>query len=261
MNRYQAVRRIKTILTSLRWGGTGDPVFGRDSVYVTVAPLESRMSQLVMPAAFVRPGSARVDPERPGLLMQDIAVTVIVSVPGDQLGERPLIGSNRTGKTSWGGRGLLEVESEMLGAIAELDASGQMRMQHRATSVLGALAGESGYHNWCEYGFEAMLSTGLQCPEPRGLALSESGGTVTLTWEAPDDTTGLVSYVVRRASGSLPVAYPDSGTSVPWSSGTSTTDVPGSGTWTYSVFAAYDEDGGAVALDHSDCDWESLEVA
>ena len=253
MNRDQACRRIRSVLRARRWGGSGDPVFGRESVLVSVAPVQDYADQLVLPAAFVRPGPARADPERPGLLTATLTVLTLVSIPGDMTGERPLIGANRISKTSGEGRGILEVESELLGAVEQLDASGQFRISHRTTDMLGvSVVEDTGYHAWCEYGFEALLTSSYQHREPRAAAASESGGTVTVSWTVPDDATNLTGYVVRRVSGAIPAGFPTDGTDVAWSTGTSVTDSPGSGTWTYSVFAAYDDLGGSVEHDISD---------
>lgn len=255
MNRDQACRRIKSILKSLRWGGSGDNVFGRDAVFVSVAPAPETADQIVFPAAFIRPGYGRVDDSRPGLVEQDIVVQITTFVAGDMYGERPLIGANRESKTSHGGRGLLEVETEMLAAIEHLDASGQFGITLQHTSPALAQYDETtGYHTWVEHTFRAFLTTARVHQEPREVSASESGGTVTVSWTAPDDTTNLVGYIVRRASGAIPVAYPDEGTDVAWSAGTSVTDTPGSGAWTYSVFAAYDDLGGSVEHHVSDYD-------
>jgi len=253
VNEWQATRRIRTVLRSLRWGGTGDPVFGRDSVHVTLAPVEEHLADLVMPCAFVRGGSATADPERPGLVTQEMMVTVVTAVAGDKVGERPLIGANRTGKTAWGGRGLTEIQVEMLAGIKMIGPGGQFGISFKASSRLAALAGNSKYHVWRDYGFEAMLTTAYDHMEPREVAAANAAGTVTISWLAPDDATKLVGYVVRRASGTILVAFPKDGTAVAWVSGLSTTDAPGAGTYTYSVFASYDDEGGSVEMDHSDC--------
>jgi hypothetical protein len=253
VNSWQACKRIKSILKSLRWGGSGDPVFGRDSVYITVANVESFSDQLPFPVAFVRPGSGRSDEDRPGLTRQDIAVFILTAVPGDMIGERPLMGGNRISKTGNGGRGILEIEAEVLSSVELLNASDQFRISLQSTSRVGVKYDEdSGYHAWREYAFGADLTTAYQHQEPRVLTTSEAGGTVTVSWSVPDDVTNLTGYIVRRTTGTIPVGFPTSGTSVPWTSGTSTTDAPGAGTYTYSVFAAYDDEGGSLLINISD---------
>ena len=253
MNTDQACRRIKSILKSMRWGGSGDTVFARDSVFVSKGPSRDYIDQLGAVSAFVWPGGGQGDREQPGLLTRTIWVTVLTMVTGDQVGERALIGANRISKTGHEGRGLLEIEAELMSVIEQLDASGQLHIGLRYASANEAELDEStGYHSWGQYGFEAWLTTAYQHQEPRAVSAAESGGTVTVSWTAPDTATNLAAYVVRRVAGTIPAGFPTDGTDVAWTSGTSVTDAPGSGTYTYSVFAAYDDEGGSVELDHSD---------
>lgn len=253
MNTRQACIRLRSILGARRWGGTsaGDKLLG--TVLCTPGAASDVTDQLRLPAAFIAPGSGSVDPTRPELVNQDITVVVITSLPGDMFGQRALIGGTRPSATSAKSRGVLEIEEEVLAAIAQLDASQQFRIGLKWASAVGAEIDEqTGYHQWRRYTFRALLTVESQHDAPRAGNASESGGTVTISWTAPDDTTNLVSYVVRRVSGTVPVAFPDEGTEVSWSSGTSTTDSPGSGTWSYSIFATYDDEGGSWAGDVSD---------
>jgi len=253
VNTRQALIRLRSILKARRWGRTaaGSRVYG--TVICTPGPADAVTDQIRIPAAFVTSGSATVDPERPELVTQELVVTSVVAVPGDMFGERALIGGPRASATASGNRGVHEVEEELLAAIAQLDASQQFRIGLKWASAVGAeIDEETGYHQWRRYTFSALLTASSQHDAPRGGSASESGGTVTISWTEPDDTTNLVDYVVRRVSGTVPVAFPDEGTDVSWSSGTSTTDSPGSGTFSYSVFATYDDEGGSHALDKSD---------
>lgn len=264
MNTFQAALRIKNVLRSIRWGGTGDPVFGRDSVYVTQGPIRSYIDQLKLgdsAAAFIKIGPARAHDELPALWMQDISVFLMVAVPGDQIGERTLLGANRTGITAGGGRGLLEVEPEMLAAIEQLDKSGQFSISWRIASRAEPLYDEdSGYHISREHSFRAELSRAYQHMAPLKVSAVNAAGTVTIAWTAPDIVTNFVAYVVRRVSGTIPAGFVTDGTDVPWTTGVNTTDSPGSGVFTYSVFAAYDDEGGSVEQDHSDYDDDTVTV-
>lgn len=253
MNTYQACRRIKSILRSLRWDGTGDNVFSRDSVFVTLRPAFDSIDELRPPAAFVFPLAATSDESIPDLISQRIVVNVLVSVAGDKMGEAPLMGRNRLSATSNEGRGLLEIEAEVMAAIHELNVSDQLPIALKASSApVPVLFEETAYHMRREYEFEVLLTTSPQFQHPRSVTTSDAGGTVTVSWDAPDDATNLTAYVVRRASGAIPVGFPEDGTSVTWTSGTSVADSPGSGTFTYSVFAAYDSAGGSLQHEFSD---------
>ena len=254
MNTHQALRRIRTILAGRLWGGTGEPVFARDSALVTVGAAVTLVDQIRLPAVFLSAGGSTADDQRPDILVQTIDVVVVVSIPGDMWGERPLLGSNRISATGTQGRGIHEIETELYASISQLDASQQFRIGvQNAGAVQAQVDEDTGYTAWRRYSFRAMLTAQAQHQEPRVPVLSEAGGTVTIAWDAPDDTTNLVSYVVRRTTGTIAVAFPTEGTAVPWTSGVSTTDVIGSGTYSYSVFATYDDDGGAWVGAYSDC--------
>lgn len=261
MNTHQALRRIKSILQGLLWGGTGDNVFARGSVRVTLRTTFESLGQIRKPAAFIAPIGATVDPNIPTLIKRRIRVSVLTSAAGDQFGEAPLMGRNRTSATSNEGRGMTEIEAELLGAISKLNADDSFPIILKAISGAVPIIDEDEYHIGGEYEFEATLGTAYENLHPRQASASDSGGTVTFSWAAPDDVTNLVTYIVRRTSGTIPVYQPDAGDSVTYSSGTSVTDTPGSGTWSYSVFAVYDSLGGSVQHEFSDYSFDTVVVA
>jgi len=261
VNTWQAVRRLKNILRGIQWGTTGGRLFARNSVFASGGPSEAVLDQVRLPAAWVNAGSMTADDMNPGLYTADLEIVTLVSVPGDAYGERVLMGSNRASATESVGRGLFEIEKEMLGAIKHLDASDQFRIMLRAaSSALPVSVGSEGFFATRRYIMTTLLTMEDQHLHPRKVSASNASGTVTVSWTAPDDVTNFVDYVVRRTSGTIPAAFPTDGTAITWSSGTSVTDTPGSGTWTYSVFARYDDEGGSFALDASDYDDDTVVV-
>lgn len=253
MNTWQACRRVKNILRGVQWGGSGGRLFANGSVFASGGPVDDLLSQMRVPAAFVNAGSSRHDPHQPGLYESDMEVVTLVRIAGDVYGERVLMGANRASKTESTGRGLFEVEAEMLSNMLHLDAAKQFRLMLKAqSSVIAANVGDAGFFATRRYIFSTLLTVEYQHMHPRVVTLAEAAGTVTVSWLVPDVATNLVSYVVRRTAGTIPAAFPTDGTDVPWTSGLSTTDAPGAGEYTYSVFATYDDQGGAVALAVSD---------
>lgn len=251
----QVCERIANLLVARKWGGSGDPVFHRDAVVVgLIDPAE--FGQLrIRPAAIIEPGAGSADEKTTTRVGEDFLVAVVVEQSGDMFGTAALMGANRTSATSSVGRGLLEVQREVYATLNRL-VGPDLAISLRANSG-DAIVGnpENGYLSFRIYRFSAETTTfpTFQRPiVPAAGLLSEAGGTVTIDWDAPDDTTDLISYIVRRTSGRVPVANADEGTDVAWSAGTSTTDSPGAGTWTYSVFAKYADEGGATALHPSD---------
>ena len=97
-------------------------------------------------------------------------------------------------------------------------------------------------------GPDAPTPTPTDYPTPSPTATPEAVGEVTLAWVPVPDRYDFRRYVCRRISGATPTTSPTGGTDVPIPGATTRTtarlvDSPGSGTWSYSLFVAYDEYG------------------
>lgn len=258
MNEAQGLTRLKNILRSLRWGSTGDQVFGPGSVKVTAAPQGDAIDRLILPAAFIRPGAGLRDPQsgQGNIYRHAIGVTLVCALPGDEFGEAAFLGGFRSGgSTSGDSRGLLELQGLVLPAIQQLGPKDGWLVSHVASSMPEAALDEGkGYVVARQYQLEAWLDSQPRMPTPHDFTGSVAGSDVSLAWTSPDSTTDLVKYVLRRTSGSVPVARPTEGTAVTLAANLSTskTDQPGAGTWTYSLFAMYAEPGGSVGLYYTD---------
>ena len=137
MNTWQVCRQLQYLIRARKWTGSASSVFHTDSVKITPAPRESVVETAIMPACLIRPLGATSDPEaaeEPDLLDQEIAFTLAISHTGDSWGEYPLMGGQRTGQTDSDGRGLLEVEEELLAAIELLNTDDGVVIEHRMTS-------------------------------------------------------------------------------------------------------------------------------
>lgn len=249
MNTWQVCRQLKYLLRSRTWDGTTN-AFG--SVHVTAAPKEAAYGVFRFPLALIRPLSARFDPdfgEEPELVMQDVEVQLVVANAADVVGEASLIGANRAAvPTTSAGRGLLEVEEALMDAAARLSAIDGVEMLCRARSAVGAVHDDAiGYAAFRTYTFEVMTTADrFYHPATRLSATAAGGGSVSLTWRLPPDRYDRRRVVLRRASGSTAPASITAGTGVTLSGdlATSVTDAPGAGTFSYSVFATYDETDG-----------------
>jgi hypothetical protein len=78
------------------------------------------------------------------------------------------------------------------------------------------------------------------------LAQPLGGGQVRLTWALPPNRYDLRQVVLRRKAGATaPVDQNDgTGIALPSLLPTTFTDTPGAGTWTYALFAGYNETAG-----------------
>lgn len=249
MNLWQLLHEIRAILRAAKWDDGTTPVFRESSVIVTTGPVQDVAFLQGAPLAFVVPGDTQADPQHrdePGLVEQRIAVSIAVVFPGDRLGEKPLLGGNLVGGTnSSKNRGLLEIEERVLREIALLSTSSGVRIVFSSAGAGQPTQMADSYVVQRELYFTAWLGIERRFPGVVALSASVGGGNVTLTWRLPTSRFDLLKIVVRRAAGSTAPAAVTDGTGVTLASdlATSVVNAPGSGTWSYSVFAGYDENG------------------
>ena len=245
MNTWQALRQLKALLLAAEWpDGDQEKVLG--SCLVTVAMEEQAFAQLRPPTALIVPTDAQHDPEDPGLVMQQVELVLVVPMRSSPWGEDLLLGGPRTnGQGSSSGRGLLEVEEAVLSAVRELDQTDGIRLRLQQAGSAAA-ARDQGWGDVMTRSYRLELWTGMDrsYPPPSRLAGSDGGsGVANLTWTLPPSRFDRLNVVLRRASGSTAPASVTDGTGVTLGSAlaTSVADNPGVGTWSYALFAGYDE--------------------
>ncbi len=244
MNRLQIARQVQHLLRQATWADSG-LVFAADSVIVTMGLSDKAMREKRLPLALIRVGTTTPDPdmdEQPGLQAIDVAIALVVSNANDQLGEVALVGANRTEGSA--GRGLFEVEEKLVTTLLQLGPASGMPVTFRSAGAAQASLDESlGYLVACDYRFRALGTTARTYQAPSGLAASSGAA---FTWNASPRSDAR-RFILRRASGSTAPATVADGTGItlggsPDGAGvTSKTDSPGAGTWSYSLFLAYDD--------------------
>lgn len=251
MNTWQLCGELRSVLRSLLWTGSSNQVFGSEAVVVTVGPEAEAGGAMRFPAAIIRPLDASVDPDhsqQPDLIRQRIGIRLMTAVAGDAIGEVPLLGGFWTtaAATSSQGRGLLELEEELYNAVELLSLDDGVEIQFMAAGASQAILLEDvGYIAFRDYDFQAWVTASRDYPPGRELlATVLSTGDVSMTWVNPP--TGRYDFRLmrlRRATGSTPPTSSSGMLLVVVSPETavSHTDTPGSGTFSYSLFAAYDD--------------------
>ena len=262
MNSWQVLQQIAFETRRLAWADSpAERVFHPDAVLVSGAITRSALAELTPPLVFLYPGPYQADPEVHGLGVQTIQGRLTVAAEDEQ-GQMALIGGNRTGGAgSTAGRGLLEVESVWCDALDRLNHLVGIRLT-------GGWAGAAepshdpdlGYVVTRVYSWECPVTTApTYTPPARLQATDAGGGAVTLTWALPPTRYDLGpatawapargQMILRRASGATAPAGPALGTAVALGSALATgvTDTPGAGTWSYALFAEYDEGLGGPA--------------
>lgn len=248
MNARQFLRQMKTLLLAEEWGSSGNVVFPSGSVLVSAAPNEIAMKVLRPPWCLLRCGSFRADANDPTYGEQDFEAIVATSVPGDALGEAALLGANRqTDKSE--GAGLLRIEEKVYSVLSRLSESSGIIVTLAASGAVQAsqLAGNA-YETVRGYRFSGWIGTAPSFPAPTQFEATVSG-TVSLSWVVPPSRYDRDKVTLRRIAGSTPVTSPTAGTGVTLSGdlATSVVDSPGSGTWSYSLFGEYDDNGDGTA--------------
>ncbi len=241
MNPWQVARQLRYLLKAATWADGSTEKVLRD-VVVTAGTSEAAWGELRPPYCLINVGAATVDDRNPNLLTQDFEMALGVRVDQDRTGERAVIGGSRLGGDQGisSGRGILEVEEVVMGAIARLLPSSGVTMTQRWASALaaGAIQGDLNV---------VQRSYVMSCPCPRERTystpqqLAKSG--TTLSWKNPADRFDLYEVVVNRKSGSTPPSSATDATATAVYSGgldTSVTDST-SGTWTYAIWGGYDE--------------------
>lgn len=139
---------LKALLVAQTWTGSANVVFPTGCVAITAdsdIAVQQAYKTMRTPWALLQPMDSDADPEYdedPNLAFLNLKVRIAVMVPGDALGENPLMGANKTGgSTRSEGRGLFEIEPELWTAIGKVNALEGIVLQCR---LRGAIASQ--YH-------------------------------------------------------------------------------------------------------------------
>ena len=240
--------QLKFILGNRIWPGGTEPVF--PAVVISAGVDQEVLQQFRIPLAIIRPMGAAADPsenEEPKLIRQTYNVRTYVGVHNDGIGEGAIIGVQRTGGVITSlGRGLLEIEEQLIETMSSLTGIDGTKIINRLRSMVDVtLFSERRHVAIREYQFEAMVGNArFYHPGTRLAATDLTGGSASLTWRLPPSRFDFVRMRLRRAAGGTPPATPTSGTDVVLAdpvNDTSVTDSPGAGTFSYSLFATYDD--------------------
>lgn len=251
MNPWQMAQQIKFELEKVFWGSTStDLVFGAQGQNVAVfagTPTEEQLPTS-FPFCLVGLGTGTHDEDHPELISQQFDLVTAVNVTGDPMGEHAVIGGSARVLTGSAGRGILEIAERVRSAVQNLLGDDGAKIMLSATSTGAPTTLGRGQHLALdELTLTALCTSGLHYAAPQVFARS---GT-TWTWEGAhcSDRFDFLTYVVRRATGSIP-ASPTAGTDVYTGTAATTTHTAVSGD-TYVVFAQYNARGGKAAEDNS----------
>ncbi len=254
MNGWQVAKQLRHLLRAATWSDSpSNKVFGQ--VLVSQGPNDRAVGQLRFPFALVIPLDASADEEEPTLEEHTFEVRLVNRVANDPWGESVLIGGPRSSQGSSAGRGLMELEEELLSTIASLDRTNGIRLRLDYRSAIEAQISEDlGYVALRGYRFKALLTTSRSYEGPSRLTAASLGaGNVKLSWTNPPSRYDTLGLVLRRASGATAPATPTDGTGITVPAGAvEVTDTTASGGVSYSLWTTYNETGGTTAERYSD---------
>jgi len=243
MNIWQIMRQLEYLIASRKWEDDA----GNEEVILpvpTAGTPKRAANSLTLPFVLITPLGGPADEEDPDIWDESVRFVIVSGQGADPTGKAALIGGSRaSGQGSSHGRGLLELQEEVLAAINQLGKDLGVVIQGR-----NARSGEAFEDDDFGYIVNRQLFYDVRCTSFRYYhpcrvfaAVDGASGEADLTWNLPPDRFDRRKLMLRRASGSTPPADTSSGTEVALGSDlpTSFTDDPGAGTWSYSLFAGY----------------------
>lgn len=251
MNFWQVLRQIQYLLRQQNWTGTSTPVFHDDSVQIVAgeSDIEALEARLILPSCLIIPGGGASDPvgegEQPDLISRSVSIVLMARNENDDLGSGAIMGAAREGLTDSRGRGVEELEEEVFNAIKKLSAeSGIVIALRMASEPETRKDQEDNSYAFQEYSGEVNCAANRYYFPGRRLAATPTSGEVSLTWTNPP--TRFDTYrmrLVRKAGSSAPTS-PSDGTELALSANMATSKVDSglpAGTYSYSLFASYDD--------------------
>jgi len=245
---------MQYLIRAQTWPSGSDPVFQSKSVIIAPDLPEDIATQRQGPIVLISSYGGERDDEAPGIMRERIGLSLVTFVPAHDLGEAAIIGANRSSATASRGRGLLEVEETIHDAVGKVVASNGVRYQVRERSgeQLRAIGGDMLVVSRTTV-VEGYVSQDRTYAAPVRFVATGGAGQVVMTWSRPATRYDLRRLILRRASGATPPASATAGTGVTLGGspdGVSATGVTNSGlaagTYSYSLFAAYDEYGSST---------------
>lgn len=244
MSPWQVVQQLAWLIANRHWPETsGERVVA--NAIPTVGIAEEVLGTVRSgPLCLLKPGGRTADPENPRLLTMEVLLTLAVKVGGDKTGKAALVGGARSAETvaSSEGRGLLEIEEEILEPIAAAAGASGVNVQVAwAGSPAVGRIGEQAVAV-CEYGMRVLCTRHREYAAPRALAYA----TGVLTWTLPADRFDRSAVFLRKAAGGTPPASITDGTDVTLSGPLATTVSGQSAGTSYALFMGYDEGRGSA---------------
>lgn len=259
MSPVQIERQLAYLVAAQVWPDSPAATILAGGVVVSAKPAAELVGKLSTPFGVVRSSRLVPDPIIPVRFQEStFDLELAAEVWADEYGHATLVGANRESVGQSGGRGLRELVDEIRNQINGgllVDSTHGMQGYLEVTETPRRVPGKDG---GVVYAFQTIHVRVFGCPsarfyhQPIRLLATGGSGQVALSWTLPPDRFDRLKVILRRASGSTPPSSVSSGTGVTLSASlaTSKTDTGLSpGTYSYSLFGAYDETHSPVSTE------------
>jgi hypothetical protein len=255
MNEWQLLMQMRYLLRNALWPGGASAIWGKRGVVISSTDVERLLPVLQPPFAVVRPGAGSHDPEyeeQPAILRYEPSVVLCAKAP-DPYGQAALMGASIADETKSAGHGLFQYQEQLFSIMKELSKQSGITMTLQAVSSVASAPIETlGYVALREYAFRAYCGITMLYPGALNyLVTPNGGGQVQHNWDLPADRFDRVKVRITRKAGASAPANPGDGTDIGVTPlGTSKTEFGvAPGTYSYGLFAAYDDRGDPPAAE------------
>lgn len=246
MNAWQQIQQLAYLIRSATWADGSTEKVVSDAIETGMDVRDIVGTGPRLPFVTIAPGPSEADPESPDVVLQTYEMTLVCRVAGGKYGRPGVVGGARLGgdqgKSS--GRGILELEEEVLGAVHRLTGADGLRATcaYKGAVGVGRVASSDSY-TFRDYTLVCAATRARYYHPVAQATATQSGADVVLTWKNPGTRWDTYKIVARRASGPTAPASPTDGedVAITGTPETVTDTAPGSGTHSYALFVAYDE--------------------
>ena len=247
MSTRQVLRQLEYTITNLAWPTSGDSVF-HDVVITTLGWEFFLDSDLRKPYLIITPVGSQSELENPQLKKLSLEITIVAIHEGDSKGRAAAIGGHGSwSQTNSKQKGLFELQEKLWDTIEKegRDRGIIYMLGGRSEQVLSGIGNnEESVIAILKISLEVMIFEKSTYTNPAKFLATKSGSDAVLTWNDHPDRYDRISsggIIVARVSGSSNPTIANQIATVDVGVGTYTDSAPGAGTWTYGLFAQYDE--------------------
>lgn len=257
MNIWQVAMQARYLLRAATWSGASASLFYPSSVLVTPGQDPETIAARIVPVMEFRGTGGDSDPEfgdEPSYERRIMTGRLYVA-HADEVGEAAILGAHRSGGLADSkGRGILEMETEVKRILNKLGDSSGIRMSFAGDGDSGMFQDANRkWVAWQDYRWVVYCCAQRFYHPCRKFAATGGVGSASLTWALPPTRFDFYLPRITRKAGSTAPTSPTDGTELTGltASSVAKTDSVAAGTYSYSLWASYDDMASPPATNRS----------